>query len=239
MTLTDFFPEITWGQVVYYLFLLAAGYLLLWLAPLLVRWLTRPGRARRRWLEIARTVRTAYEPVAIILAIVVLVCVNPLLDGLILIALLVLGWSSIRNYIDGQVLRLSSALREGKEISVAGHTGAVHRMNALALVLRTEDGDRVIPYRTLRQEGFTLSRGARISGIHEYYLSPESEPAGDATRLRNLLFNCPYLNWRQRPEIRATDAGRFHVRVMLQSERYADGFLQLVREWDYTIEEKL
>lgn len=240
MTLSELIADIGWGDFVYYILILGVLYLLIWLAPLPVRWLTRPGITRRRWLEWIRKARVAYEPLALLLGSIALICVNPVLHGVVVGGLMVLSWRSIRNYIDGQILQLTTPLRPGQEIILQPDGGTVLEMHPLTLVLQTEAGNRIIPYRQLREDGFTISRGARISGVHEYVLLPESDPTKQPDYLRNRLFNCPYLSWTQQPAIRVLDGEepRYHVRLLLEDEQYAAGLRQLIREWGYAIEEK-
>lgn len=241
MSIVQLIPDITWGDFLYYVLLLALIYLLIFLAPLPVRWLTRPGLTRRRWTGKVRKIRIAYEPIALVLGLIALIFVSPVLHGLIVTGLVVLGWGAIRNYIDGQLLRLTTPLRPGQEITLENEYGTVQEMNPLSLVLQTEAGSRIIPYRVLRDGGFTISRGARISGVHEFLLVPESDETKKPDFLRNHLFNCPYLSWAQQPDIRTVEGEtqRFHVRLLLEDETYATSMRQLVREWGYTIEEKL
>ena len=232
-------PDLSWANFFYYLLLLGLVYLALWLAPLPVRWLTQPGLRRRRWLRFVRQLRTAYEPIALVLAVIALVFVNPFLHGLVVVGLIVLGWGGIRNYIDGQLLRLTTPLARGQEIALNGETGTVRDMFPLTLVLQTEDGSRIVPYRNLRKEGFTISRGARISGWRDLLLTPDSDPAAELSYLRNHLFTCPYLNWAHEPQIRSRGAGEegFAVRLLLEQDVYQDELLQLMREWGYAVSE--
>lgn len=242
MTFTELLPNLSWGDFVYYVIVLGLVYLLLWLVPLPIRWITQSGITRRRWQEFATKARTAYEPIALVLGLIALICVSPLLHGIIVLGLVVLGWGAIRNYIDGQLLRLTTPLRPGQEIETNGETGTVHEMHPLSMVLQTEKGSKVMPYRSLRESGFTISRGARISGVHEMMLRPkEDSPAEKLSYLRDHLFNCPFLNWGQQPDIRTLEGEEngFHLRLLLEDESYADGMRQLIREWGYTIEEKI
>lgn len=241
MTLVDLLPDLSWGEFIYYLALLGLIYLLIWFIPLPIRWVTKSGITRRYWQDLANKIRMAYEPIALVLALIALICVNPLLHGIIVLGLVVLGWRSIRNYVDGQMIRLTTPLRPGQEIELNGTSGTVQQMHPLSMVLQTEKGSRIVAYRQLREAGFTISRGARISGVHEYTLRLEDDIQKDESFLRDHLFNCPYLNWGQQPTIRAQDgeAGTFHLRLLLEDESYADSMRQLIREWGFTIEEKI
>jgi len=234
------FPVITWGGFLYYCLLLALLYALLWVAPLPIRWLTNPGIRRRRWLKLVLQIRTAYEPIALVLGVIALVCVNPIIHGVIVAGLIVLSWAAIRNYVDGQLLRLTTPLSRGQEITADQQHGTVQAMHPTGLVLQTEDGSRIVPYRNLRESGFTISRGARISGWQEFTLQPTTEAAAEREYLRDRLFNCPYLNWGQQPEIKALrePAEGFSVRLLLEDNSYHNDLYQLLAEWGYTIAEK-
>lgn len=233
-------PEISWGGFLYYCFVLALIYALLWLAPLPVRWLTNPGMRRRWWLKLLLQIRTAYEPVALVLGVIALICVNPIIHGVLVLGLIILGWAAIRNYVDGQLLRLTTPLRTGQEITLQQQHGTVQAMHPTGIVLQTEEGSRMVPYRSLREDGFTISRGARISGWQEFTLNPTSDEAAEREYLRDRLFNCPYLNWGQQPEIRELrqPAAGFSVRLLLEDNTYHNDLYQLLGEWGYTIAEK-
>lgn len=233
-------PEIGWGGFIYYLVVLALVYLLLWLVPLPIRWLTEKGIQRRRWTNLARQVRTAYEPIALVLVAIALVFVHPVIHGLIVAGLVILGWGAIRNYVDGQLLRLTTPLQTGQEISLNGELGTVQEMYPLSLVLQTEAGSRIVPYRNLRDGGFTISRGARISGWQIFHLKPSTDSAAKQVYLRDRLFNCPYLSWSHQPEIQVVDGPEpgFILRLLLEDEGYQEDLRQLIGEWGYLIEEK-
>lgn len=228
-----------WQRFFYYLFLLGGGYLILWLVPILIRVLRRSGLRRERWLRFAQDVRVIYLPVALVLAIILLVFVNPLPHALLVAGFVVLGWNPLRNFISGRLLEATTHLSQGQEITVGDQDGTIQSLEPLSLLLQTEEGTKVIPYRELQRTGFTIRRGARISGMREFFLQPVTEAAAEFSFLRDRLFICPYLDWATEPEIAPTGEAspRFRVRLLMEDEKYWPGMRQLVKEWGYALEE--
>ncbi|MEM6771816.1 MAG: hypothetical protein AAF597_14630, partial [Bacteroidota bacterium] len=191
----NLFTELPPNRFFYYLLLLGGIYLLLWVLPVVVRLVVRPGRSREWWLQFLRDVRVIYQPVALVLALILLVFVNPLPHALLVAGFVVLGWNPLRNFVGGRLLQATNHLSEGQEIMIGQVNGTIQALEPLNLLLQTEDGTHVIPYRELQKAGFTIRRGARISGMREFLLVPNTESAAKPAFLRDHLFICPYLDW--------------------------------------------
>ena len=222
----------------YYLLLLGGGYLFLWILPLFIRLLLRTGHIRDKGLQLAQDIRVVYQPIALVAAIILLVFINPLPHALLVAGFVVLGWSPLRNFVAGRLLRATTHLAEGQEISIGEESGTIQSLEQLNILLQTETGTRVIPYCQVQQLGFTIRRGARISPVREFTLQPTTEAAAEFTFLRDLLFICPYLDWGAEPEIVATggDSPSFRVRLLLDDEKYWPGMKALMKEWGYSLE---
>lgn len=227
-----------WQRFFYYLLLLGGVYLLLWAVPMFIRLLLRPGISRERWLQFMQDVRVIYQPVALVLVIILLIFVNPLPHALLVAGFVVLGWSPLRNFIGGRLLQATTHLSKGQEITIGEESGTIQSLEPLSLLLQTEEGTKVIPYRELQQQGFTIRRGSRISGMREFTLQPATDAAANYSFLRDRLFICPYLDWSTEPEITPVgkDAGGFRVRLLMEDEKYWPGMEALVKEWGYTLD---
>lgn len=232
-----FLTALPWQRFFYFLLLLGLGYLILWFIPMLVRLLVQPGRNRVRWLQFLEDVRVIYQPVALILAIILIVFVNPLPHGLLVAGFVVLGWGPLRNFVGGRLLQATSHLSKGQEITIGDESGTIQSLEPLSLLLQTDDGTRVIPYQELQQTGFTIRRGTRISGMREFSLQPVTDAAAEFSYLRDHLFICPYLDWGTEPEIVPADGETpgFRVRLLMEDEKYWPGMQALVKEWGYTL----
>ncbi|MFT7121542.1 MAG: hypothetical protein ACJAZ9_001721 [Neolewinella sp.] len=234
-------PSLNWGNFVKLAILLGIVHLVLRLLPLVIRAISLSDLAKKWWLKTISMLQVVYEPLALLVLAISLLFINPVLHSIVLGVILMLGWGPIRNFIAGRFLQATTELAIGQEINYRDIQGTIQSLNAFSLNLQTENGTRVVQYHQLQETGFTIQRGARISGFHEFVLHQEGDSPMSQEALSNYLFNCPYLDWSFEPEIKAVDIVQngFQIRVLIEEESYLNNFKVLIGEWGYVIKEKI
>ncbi|MBC6996846.1 hypothetical protein QWY85_04085 [Neolewinella lacunae] len=181
-------------------------------------------------------IRAFYEPLALIVIGVVFVLINPLMHSLIMGSVVAMSWSPLREYLSGRFLRITTELRPGQELIFGQEEGTIRSLDTFGLQLQTAAGSRLIGYRRLKNEGFTLQQGSRTSGFHELQIARADADAAGTERLEHRLFTCTYLDWRHQPELFALpDQRGWQLRVLLRCGDHLPAFRQLLEEWGYTI----
>ncbi len=197
----------------------------------------RINDSRKRALgDALARIRAFYEPLALIVIGVVFVLVNPLMHSLIMGSVVAMIWSPLREYLSGRFLRITTEMRPGQELIFGQEEGTIRSLDTFGLQLQTAAGSRLIGYRRLKNEGFTLQQGPRTSGFHELQITSAEPDAAGTARLEQRLFTCTYLDWRHQPELFSLpDQQGWQLRVLLRCGDHLPAFRQLLQEWGYTI----
>jgi hypothetical protein len=238
--MTELFDiQFNWWQLLKAAAWLALVYFLL---NRLTRWLAfgQAGRLqlsaawRRRIQAAASLVLTLFEPAAVLLLVGIFIFINPGLHGLIALLLLVAGFSSLRNYINGRILLLNNTMMTAHRLATGGETGLIARRGRLGLYLRVHEGLRYIPYTALIEQGYTLLAGEDVGRLFHMRLTPS--PNTTVSRLPALLASTPYLDRNQIPELKPLPGGGYEANLLLRDESYLPDLIQLIREWGWTCE---
>ncbi|MBK7409505.1 MAG: hypothetical protein IPL49_01915 [Saprospirales bacterium] len=177
---------------------------------------------------------TLFEPAAALILGGIFIFINPALHGAVVLLLLVAGFSSLRNYVNGRILLLNSSVAGASRIEIsAGEGGLIARKGRLGLFLRTDNGLRYIPYSTLLEQGYTLVSGDDMGRLFRIRLVPKEEPGIEPGRLRGLLATTPYLDQSHVPELKALPGNVFEVDLLLRDEKYLPDLVQLTSEWGW------
>ena len=215
---------------------LLGGYLLLRRAGSLWPGLEAGRGFRGRIKQAAHFLLAVYEPAAILIAGGAFVLVSPLLHGALLLLLFLAGFSHVRNYVSGRIVRFNGTVSPGSRLQTREVRGIVSRLGNLGLHLKTGDGLFFIAYSRLLADGFTLIAGEEMGGFFLLRIS-----AGEADKkallspvqLMDLLASAPYVDGRHKPELIPPETGNEYLdaRVLLREENHLFELIQLMKEW--------
>lgn len=236
--MTEFFEiQFTWWYL-----LKAAGWLVVvnFLLRASERWLAfgkigrfQMGARFRRVLQSGvKLATTLFEPVAALLLGGIFIFINPAVHGSVVALLLVAGFSSLKNYVNGRILLLNSSVTGASRIETSGGEGGViANWGRLGLDLRSDKGLRYIPYSTLLEQGYTLVSGEDVGKICRLRFTLSEEGEAMASKLPGLLAATPYLDHNHRPELKPLPGNAFEAALLLRDEKYLPDLVKLLGEW--------
>ncbi|NND33180.1 MAG: hypothetical protein HKN76_11365 [Saprospiraceae bacterium] len=232
-----FESQINWSSFLKTLVWLFAVFVLL---RIFRRWLTLDRFGRPFWgLDLGEYLKVfihkallIYEPIAVLIIATSLFLVDPIRHGPILALLIILGFPGLKNYINGRILLLSTALSRATRIQTDSIKGAVVQWERLGLCLQTDEGLRHIPYSHLVAQGFTLIAGEQMGHLVELNLTEKKDAIGSFAKLQGIVLSCPYLDTSHRPDfIEMPD--HVNASLILRDEKYLPDLIQVLEEWGW------
>lgn len=179
-----------------------------------------------------------YEPVAVLILAGVFVLVAPLINGLIVLFLLILGGGYFKNYISGQFISRDPSVAKGKRLSVNKMEGVIYDLERFGVQLQTERGLHFVSYSKMQTDGYTILGGDQVGGIiHMKITADDSEKKiNHKEYLMDLLFSTPYLDRIQKPilEVSEKNPNRFNARISLKEVSHLADLRLLLNELGYS-----
>ncbi len=195
---------------------------------------------------ISRRLKTAiviFEPLAIIILLVIFILIRPALHGLAVGIILLLAYFPLRNYIDGRLFLMNNKIEKGQHLKVGEVDGILQRVGRLGIVLRTGEGTRFVNYSTLIRDGYTMLKDDTSGGFHRLSLTlaETDTPEKQYRTFENKLLDCPYLDWTYKPEF---EMGNHpdepqQLKFLLNKDKHLEYFKQWVEENGFTCNETL
>ena len=146
--------------------------------------------------------------------------------GLLALVLVVAGFSVIRDYLAGVILRTEGAVEVGDVVRVGDVEGKVARFRARAVELDMAHGDRVVlPYRAVGQAAIVRRSRQRSAVRHSFVVAvPPGTPADTARHaIRRAALLCHWVPPSQDPTITALPSGGLEVTIHAMTDvRTAD-----------------
>ena len=178
-----------------------------------------------------------YEIIVILILCSIFLFINPVLHGLILLALILFSFSHIRNYISGRLALLDENLSIGKRLNIGSAKGVIVKMGYLGLQLRTATGLRFVSYRQLFEEGYSLVAVEEIGGFYLF----EIEATNIKSKVNHLewlidaFLMTPYIDPNRHPELTYTNSQKniLKARILIREDSNLDDFVQLIQGWGY------
>ena len=149
---------------------------------------------------------------------------NTALMMVLVIAVSLVSWFAIRDWIAGIVLRVQDAYESGQEISVRDIQGTIRRVGYLALEIETPGGERVkIPYSQISGHIRGRSLPDTASNYHRFEVEIGREiPLGEARgKLRDAVLNSPWSAFDREPQTKLLDEKGTHY--LFEAIVYAPG----------------
>ena len=235
--------RISWPGFLSLLLIMVLLYSLLRLGNQLLGRTANWGRALSVVKAVAHYAMLIYEPMAVIVLTGAFVMVNPVYHSVLIILLLLLAFSHLRNYISGRLMQLNPLIAPGRRMSCRSHKGIIIDIRRQGIALQTRDGIQFVSYSQLLTDGYAVEPGDEIGGYYKLKISWEKiqEVSDPASYFGDMLTSSPYLNRVFKPEIIADDnrSNCLQVKVLLQEESHLYELIALIKEWGFDVEEKM
>ena len=177
--------------------------------------------------------KIVYEPIMIMVVTFAIILINPVLYGLIIVALLALAHQPIKNYIDGKIFLLNNIVEKGQHINIFKEDSTIQTIGRFGIVLTNGKGSRFIHYSQLTKEDYTLLKGVSTGSFHQLLLTSNADAKSlDTNVLMEKLLNCPYLNWTFKPDIHKNETNQegYVLEILLNKDSHLNYMIQLITE---------
>ncbi len=195
------------------------------------------GAFRRSLSQIVERILILFEPAFIISILTIFVFINPLLHGLGILVVIIAGFPSINNYINGRFLLLNSAMSGATQIETSLGGGSIFRKGRTGVYIQTPDGLQHVPYSMLVKTGYTLISGDKIGQLVHLEIKAKDESSTPFKKLRGILLSNPYLDLRQAPHFESIDDDKYVLTAMMRETKYITNFMDVIREWGWHCKE--
>lgn len=153
--------------------------------------------------------------------------------AMLIVALVALGWGSIRDFVAGVIVKAGQALRVGDYVRVGEVEGRVVAMGYRALVVETADGEEaVVPF--IQVSRGLVQRSAAIAGAHVHVFAielPEDTKISELKRVvRDAALCSHWASAVHDPKFERTADGKLEVTVFALHSDYAPEIEAAVRE---------
>ena len=239
-----FAPHFTWTDLIATALLLGTVFLLLRMGERLLERAILPERLLRPLQTGIRWLLLFFEPGGALLLLVIFVFIRPELNGPVVALILIGGFTHLRNYLSGFILRMYENVDVDKRLRTAGQEGVVKDMGRLGLQLRTEDGLHFASYSKLLQDGYTVVTGEESGGFFQLDISPKEVTNGTGkqplkNQIEDLLMQAPFLSPKHAPDIiqDLEFENHFYVKILVEEEHHLYELVSLLNErgWDVHI----
>ncbi|MEM0992780.1 MAG: hypothetical protein AAGI49_07065 [Bacteroidota bacterium] len=187
--------------------------------------------------RVVHSVLLIYEPIVVVLVGSTFVLINPLLHGVIMGGLLIVGFPYLRHYLSGRLMQFDNRISIGKQIKLEDVKGVIAQIGRTGIYLQTSDGSHYTNYTELYKKGYTLTDQEEVGGFYQLKIKRPNEK-GNATDLLDLMATLPYLDWNHRPKIRtdAQSSQQYNVQISVKEERHLHELIRALAERKYECE---
>ncbi|MCB9080846.1 MAG: hypothetical protein H6555_03940 [Lewinellaceae bacterium] len=187
------------------------------------------------------TMLLLYEPLVVILLAATFLLVNPVLHGIILGVLGLVGFTQLRNYLHGRLIQFDPAVRVGNRLRIKDVSGMIARVSRLGIYLKTTQGLHFFNYASVFDQGYVLLAGDTIGGYHQIpvVVREEANEYADVRQaLQDLLIVSPFVDWRFPPEVVMTsgDAKQFEIKINVREEYHLRHLATMLEEKGFSCE---
>lgn len=228
----------SWGKFLLIALVLIAIYTGLFVIQQFTKHSSFSGRFQKEFKNLFRQIYIVYELVAILILASVFVLINPFLNGMILLFLVLGSLPYIRSYISGRWVHFDQTITEGVEIKTGGLQGVILKMGRVKMRMQTKEGLHHLSYNKLLTNGYTLISGNEIGGFYHLELLPKdsvNDIKNHHLHLMDLFATAPYIDWHHKPEIFQNDSGvdTVDAKVLIKEESHLQELIGLIKEWGY------
>ena len=228
-------PRFSWMDLLFAALILYGAYALLFLLRDRLEKYKRPDGFRAGAYNVIAAGLLLYEPIVVLILIMIFVFISPAIHGLIVLLVITAGFSRIRDYLSGRIVLFTPLIAVGKRMKTERYTGVISRIDRIGLYLQTGEGLHFINYTDLLTRGYSLVTGKDIGGYYQLSLTPPADRENALQELSDRLTTTPYLDRSFRPELAYADTGgnRIQARLSVREEKHLTELIALLREWGY------
>ncbi len=177
-----------------------------------------------------------YEPMVVLILTSIFVMINPAFHGLIVLMLVIFGFTHIRSYFNGRVILFNDAVKTDREIKTNKLQGIIAKKERLGLQIKTLEGVHFVRYSDLVRDGYMLLSGEDISGFYELIIQPKAfdDKLNYIQELTDQLAVVPYLDWTHKPEITIEENQKIKARIVVKDDNHVNDLIALINDWDYS-----
>ncbi|RMG22588.1 MAG: hypothetical protein D6730_16160 [Bacteroidetes bacterium] len=179
-----------------------------------------------------------YEPLAAIVLANLFILIHPLIHGLTLGVVFLLGFRHVRNYLTGKLMRLDKNFSLGNKLRSGPVNGIIAHVGRFGVYIQTREGRHFITYLHLMQQGYTFTPSDDVGGFYHLQLTPKQQfpHISHRVRLMDLLTTAPYLDWKYKPELITLPdhPDELQIKVLVKEEIHLSELIALMEEWGYS-----
>ncbi|MEN0049743.1 MAG: hypothetical protein AAF806_21965 [Bacteroidota bacterium] len=178
-----------------------------------------------------------YELLVIVVLGSIFVLINPILHGVIIGGIGIIGFQHLRNYLTGRLFQFDNHVAVGKQVKLSKQEGVISEIGRTGLYLQTTTGRHFIPYQEVYTQGYTLTNREDVGGFYQLKIETPEDKKG-ANQLLDLMATVPYLDWNHQPKISADDKNQdtLRVQVSVKEEKHVRELMTALNEWGYQAE---
>lgn len=178
-----------------------------------------------------------FEPVSALILLVIFIFIRPNLNGPVAALILFGGFSHLRNYLSGFIMKVYDSIKIGNRLRTTSVEGVITFVGRLGLRLRTSDGENFSNYSKLLSDGYTLVTGEESGGFYQLNISLKKEENKEGKisnyyRIYDLFAQAPFLNPNHKPDIsKATNTdNHFFAKILVDEEHHLHELIALLDE---------
>ena len=230
----------TWGDFLQTILMLTALYFVLHFLNRILPKALVLGRFQQVIQNVTRRVLSLFELIALLILGSTFVLIQPAFHGALVLLLITGGFSHIKDYISGQLVRFNPAISVGKELKSPRQQGVITDIGRLGLQITTDEGLQFINYsRLIGEDGLSLS-GDEVGGFYQLKVVAKQEQTLQVSLIHfaDRLADAPYLDWNHKVEVHPSidQSGGLEAKILVKEEGHLYDLIKLIDEWGYTCE---
>ena len=195
---------------------------------------------RKSAQRITQRILSLFELIALLILGSTFILVNPIFHGALIFVLIIGGFSHIRDYISGQLIRFNPAIAIGTQLNSPHKQGVITNIGRLGLQLNTDQGVQFINYSRLTGENELSLSGDGVGGFYRLKITPKPEQKQQVSlaHFADRLADAPYLDWNHKAEIHPSvdQLKGFDATILVKEKSHLYDLIKLIDEWGYTCE---
>jgi len=200
------------------------------------------GKFRKAMQRTTRQMLFLFELIALLVLATTFILIHPVFHGALVLILTIGGFSHIRDYISGQLVRLNPVIAIGKQLNSSHQQGVITNIGRLGLQLKTDQGVQFISYSRLVKKNELSLSGDGVGGFYHLKVTPKQEQEQkrevSLVHFADRLADAPYLDWNHKLEIHTAlgQSEGFDATILVKETSHLYDLIKLINEWGYTCE---
>lgn len=176
-----------------------------------------------------------YEPITLLVLLMIFVFISPVLHGALVLLVVVAGFARLRDYLSGRIVLFNPLVKLGKRMHTEHYKGVISRIGRFGLHLQTGEGLHFVNFSRLLTDGYSIITGKEIGGFYQLRITTSDTRPDELRELADRLTTVPYLDRNFKPELTyaSREEQRIKARVSVREEQHLGELLALLEEWGY------